>query len=109
MSVIMDVYSLIKDLKAEAEKSKNEELISKLIVIEKQVVDIDKTNQELQRKLDIREKMMYDENVMSFTLPQNPNIHYCSICYGKNEQLIPIINGKCRCCEERWLEAHKKE
>lgn len=104
----MEIYSLIQDLMNEAEKNKNEALYSNLITIEKQVNELDKENQSLKKQLDIREKMVYDEDAKSFTLPERPEKHYCSTCYGHSEKLIPMTNGDrgllCRVCEEIWMK-----
>ena len=106
MSAVMDIYSLIKDLTDEAEKNKNEQLISKLIFIEKQVNELDKENQELKKALDIQEKRIWDDGNMSFTLPGNPKVYYCSVCYGHGGRLIPMVDVygdgilRCKICEE---------
>lgn len=82
MSVVMDIYGLIRDLMTEAEKVKDDKLYSSLIDIKKQVNELDEENQRLKKQLDIREKMTYDEGAQSFILPDNPDIHYCSVCYA---------------------------
>ena len=113
MSAVMDIYSLIKDLMDEAEKNKNEQLVSKLIVIEKQVNELDKENQELKKALDIQENRIWDDNNMSFTLPENPKVHYCSVCYGHNGKLIPMWDLPkrglaCRVCDEIWMKGNQR-
>jgi hypothetical protein len=113
MSAVMDIYSLIKDLMDEAEKNKNEQLVSKLIVIEKQVNELDKENQELKKTLDIQEKRIWDDNNMSFTLPENSKVHYCSVCYGHSGKLIPMWDLPnrglvCRVCEEIWMKGNQR-
>ena len=60
MSVVMDIYGLIRDLMTEAEKVKDDKLYSSLIDIKKQVNELDEENQRLKKQLDIREKMTYD-------------------------------------------------
>lgn len=108
MSVVMDIYSLIRDLIEEAEKNKNDKIVSELISIKKQINEIDEENQELKKQLDIRNKMIYDETAVSFTLPENSSIHYCSVCYGQSGKLIPMsyVGDKlqCRICEEVWFK-----
>lgn len=90
MSVVMDIYGLIRDLMTEAEKVKDDKLYSSLIDIKKQVNELDEENQRLKKQLDIREKMTYDEGAQSFILPDNPDIHYCSVCYAHDGKMIPI-------------------
>ena len=108
MSVVTDIYSLIRDLLKEAEKAKNDTLYSKLIDIKKQVNALDEENQTLKKQLEIKENIVYSDDAKSFTLPSNPNIHYCSTCYGYNGKLIPMTNGDrgllCRICEEIWFK-----
>ena len=108
MSVVTDIYGLIRDLLTEAEKAKNDTLYSKLIDIKKQVNTLDEENQALKKQLEIKENMVYSEDAKFFTLPSNPNIHYCSTCYGYNGKLIPMTNGdrglRCRICEEIWVK-----
>ena len=108
MSVVTDIYSLIRDLLTEAEKAKNDTLYSKLIDIKKQVNTLDEENQTLKKQLEIKENMVYSDDAKSFTLPSNPNIHYCSTCYGYNGKLIPMTNSDrgllCRICEEIWFK-----
>lgn len=109
MSMVMDIYSLIRDLMTEAEKVKNDKLYSSLIDIKKQVNELDEENQRLKKQIDIREKMIYDEDAQSFTLPDNPDVHYCSVCYAYNGKMIPMLNNKerglqCRICEEVWMK-----
>lgn len=73
MSVVMDIYGLIRDLMTEAEKVKDDKLYSSLIDIKKQVNELDEENQRLKKQLDIREKMTYDEGAQSFILPDKSN------------------------------------
>lgn len=108
MSAVMDIYNLIKDLMTEAERASNEKLYSSLIDIKKQVNSLDEENQRLRKMLDIREKMVYDDDAQSFTLPENSEIHYCSVCYAHDGKLIPMAFSKdrgylCRICEEIWF------
>ena len=108
MSVVMDIYSLIKDLMGKAENAKDDKLYSSLIDIKKQVNELDEENQQLRRLLDIRNKMIYDEDAQSFTLSDKPDVHYCSVCYGHDGKMIPMLNKKenkfeCRICEEVWM------
>lgn len=102
MSAIKDIYDLIKDLLEEAETSKNESLMGKLITIEKSVYTMEKENQKLKEMLDIRKTMKYDESAETFTLPDNPNVHFCSICYGVKGKLVPTSKNDgtfhCRNC-----------
>ncbi len=109
MSVVMDIYGLIKDLMKKAENAKDDKLISSLIDIKKQVNELDDENQQLRRLLDIRDKMIYDEDAQSFTLSDKPDVHYCSVCYGHDGKMIPMANNKeggylCRICEEVWIK-----
>lgn len=109
MSVVMDIYGLIRDLMTEAEKVKDDKLYSSLIDIKKQVNELDEENQRLKKQLDIREKMTYDEGAQSFILPDNPDIHYCSVCYAHDGKMIPMANNTdrgylCRICEEVWMK-----
>ena len=105
----MDIYSLIKDLLNVAEKISNDELYSKLIDIKKQVNELDEENQRLNKLLDIRDKISYDEGAQSFTLSDTPNVHFCSVCYGHNGKLIPMTHIEnrgyvCRICDEIWFK-----
>ena len=109
MSVVMDIYSLIRDLMTEAEKVKDEKLYSSLIDIKKQVNELDEENQKLRKSLDIMEKMEYDEGAQSFTLRDNPKVHYCSVCYAYSGKTIPMSYDEergflCRICEEVWMK-----
>lgn len=109
MSIVTDIYNLIRDLMNEAEKRNDNELYSKLIDIKKQLNELDEENQRLKRTLDISEKMQYDEGAQSFSLSDNPDVHYCSICYGYNGTMIPMMNIKdrglvCRVCDEIWFK-----
>ena len=79
MSVVMDIYGLIRDLMTEAEKVKDDKLYSSLIDIKKQVNELD------------------------------PDIHYCSVCYAHDGKMIPMANNTdrgylCRICEEVWMK-----
>ena len=106
MSAVMEIYSLIKDLMVEAEKVHNDKLYSDLIDIKKQVNELDEENQRLKEQLRIKGQITYDDNGQSFTLVDNPKIHYCAVCYGNNSKLIPMMNSNgvytCRICEEIW-------
>lgn len=109
MSVVMDIYGLIRDLMTEAEKVKDDKLYSSLIDIKKQVNELDEENQRLKKQLDIREKMTYDEGAQSFILPDIPDIHYCSVCFAHDGKMIPMANNTdrgylCRICEEVWMK-----
>ena len=112
MSVVMDIYSLICDLIDEAEKNKNDKIVSELISIKKQVSEMDEERQELKKQLDVRNKMVYADDAISFTLPENSSIHYCAVCYGYNGRLIPMsyVGDKlqCRICEEVWFKGIKR-
>jgi len=108
MSVVMDIYSLIKDLMNKAEDASDDKLYSSLIDIKKQVNELDEENQKLRKLLDIRDEMIYDEEAQSFTLPNKPDVHYCSVCYAHDGKMIPMVNNKergyiCRICEEVWM------
>ena len=50
MSVVMDIYGLIRDLMTEAEKVKDDKLYSSLIDIKKQVNELDEENQRLKKQ-----------------------------------------------------------
>lgn len=109
MSVVMEIYSLIRDLMTEAERVKDDKLYSSLIDIKKQVNELDEENQRLRKLLDVKEKMIYDEGSQSFTLPDNPEVHYCSVCYAHDGKMIPMSNNTgqgfmCRICEEVWMK-----
>lgn len=109
MSVVMDIYGLIRDLMTEAEKAKDDKLYSRLIDIKKQVNELDEENQGLKKQLDIRDKIIYDKGAQSFTLPDNSEVHYCSVCYAHDGKMIPVAYIKergfqCRICEEVWMK-----
>lgn len=105
MSTIMDIYTLVKDLIHEARSAKNEELVSKLIDIKSVINDLVDENKQLAEKLRIKDNMVYSEDCRYFTLPDKPNIHYCSVCYGYEGKLIPMDKHEnryhCRICWER--------
>lgn len=107
MIPVTDIYNLIKELMNEAEKVKNDSLYSSLINIEKQVYDMDMENRKLKEQLDIRNNSVYDEKTNVYILPNKPNIKYCAVCYGSENKLIPINNGKCRKCEENWIRINR--
>ena len=105
-----DLLDLILKLKQEAKAKKNEELYEKLIEIYDGVDELRSENRQLTERLNLRYNITYNEDNTAFTINDSDNkVPYCSVCYGKDEKLIPITKGKCRVCEERWLEAHNKE
>ncbi len=109
MSVVLDIYNLLRDLMTEADKRKDHKLYDSLFEIKKQINELEEENKQLREKLDIRDKMVYDEGAKSFTLPDKPNVHYCSICYAHDGKMIPMFINKergfmCRICEEVWMK-----
>lgn len=111
MDMISSLYDLIKTAFEEARKKKQTELAEKILDIEIKVKELADENERLHKELDIVNNMIYDNNGESFTLPNNPNIHYCSVCYGHSKKLIPMVlsnteEGKylCRICNEIWFD-----
>lgn len=108
MSLVKEIADLCIALRDEAKKEKNLDLVEKAINIEVKVKELSDENDELRKQLDITSKIKYDDNSASFILINNPNVHYCSTCYGQNNKLIPMIvttdgKYKCRICEEIWM------
>ena len=113
MSIVMDIYTLLKDLMEEAEKASNDDLYSQLIDIKKQVNALDEENQRLKEKLTIRGNIKFDLDAQSFTLPDYPDVHFCSVCYAHDGNLIPMadVEGRglsCRICNEIWFNKQSR-
>ena len=108
MFSIGDITTLIQGAIDLASKKMNDQVVGKLIEIERQVNELYKENHRLQEKLDIRKKMVYDKDARSFTLPEHPNIHYCSVCYGADEKLIPMWDNSGVLVCEKCVQNRKR-
>ena len=107
MSIVKELSDLCISLRNEARQNKLYDLADKIYLIQDKVKELENENEELHKQLDIQNKIKYDDGARSFIL-DNKDIHYCSICYGQNRKLIPMVDlgdGKLRCriCEEIWM------
>ena len=112
---IKNVIDLIKEVISIAKKYQNFELQQNLCDIQQKIYEMQEENMALKQKLEIQKNIIYDEDGQTFTLKDSPDLHYCSICYGRSNKLIPTMKNihenqlnkyVCRICEEIW---HGKE
>lgn len=105
------IYEAIKDVASIVRKSDNIDLYKKLLDISSDALDLQNKVYELtEENHNLRNKLNEKKNVIRHTdglyitfANDNPDIKYCSICWGNDNKLIQLSNeGQCRICEERW-------
>ena len=114
MSVVTDIYQLIKDLIDEAKEQKNIELVDKLIDIKLAVSELKDENVSLKKKLEIQDDIERHIEGNYITLKSDSlKIKYCSTCWGKDGKFIQLMDeiestvypNKCPVCFNNWLKA----
>ena len=113
MSVVTDVYQLIKDLIEEAKKTKNDSMVRQLIDIKLALSDLQDENKKLKEQLEQQQQIVRHSDGNYITLKDDElNIQYCSTCWGREKVLIQldaeeVRSGLPRCpiCFNNWLRA----
>lgn len=112
--MVMDLYSLVRDLIDEAKKQKNLELVDKLIDLKLAISEVQDENESLKKKLDIVNQVERHEDGNYITLKNDSlKIKYCSTCWGEEQKLIQLGHSfddderypKCAICFNNWLRA----
>ena len=114
MGPIRDIYTLIRDLIDEAKKQKFYELADKLIDIKLAVSELQEENEKLKKRISLNERIIRHVDGNYVTLKdENPEIKYCSTCWGKEGKLIQLDEGwdnydevpKCPECRNALIRA----
>mgnify|MGYP002613642110 CR=1 FL=1 len=113
MSVVTDVYQLIKDLIEEAKKTKNDSMVRQLIDIKLALSDLQDENKKLKEQLEQQEQIVRHSDGNYITLKDDElHIQYCSTCWGKEKMLIQLNEEdndsglpRCPICFNNWLKA----
>ena len=111
----MSFYDAFKDAIDIAQKADNIDLYRKLLDLSRDALDLQNENYKLtEENVRLKKKLAEDQNIVRhseasyITLKdEEPQIHYCAICWGSDHKLIQMVNGRCFVCEKKWLEAHK--
>lgn len=89
--MIMDLYSLVRDLIEEAKEQKNLSLVEKLIDIKLAISELQDENEALKKKLEAKEKIIRHSDGNYITLENDDQqIKYCSMCWGNEQKLIQL-------------------
>ena len=110
----MGLFESIKDVAGIAQKADNIDLYRKLLDIESQALelqdDLSKAHREISRlkdELSVKKDIVRHEDGLYITLKGNDDIRYCSTCWGADEKLIQLYEGRCIVCETKWRGASK--
>ena len=115
--MIMDLYSLVRDLINEAKEQKNLSLVEKLIDIKIAISELHDENEELKRKLELKDEIVRHIEGNYITLKNDElQIMYCSTCWGNDQKLIQLCekgsrpNGYplCPICCNALIKARNK-
>lgn len=89
--MIMDLYSLVRDLIEEAREQKNLSLVEKLIDIKLAISELQDENETLKKKLELQDEIVRHTEENYITL-KNDGLHikYCSTCWGNEQKLIQL-------------------
>lgn len=103
MSTVFEIYSLTKDLIAEARQQKNMELAEKLLDIQELIFELREENDELKKKIkvleeaeDVKSDLEQLENglyVRKSEREQGKKITYCPACYVDTKKLYPVVKA----------------
>lgn len=108
------IYEAIKDVATIAQKADNIDLYKKLLDISSDALDLQnkvfeltEENKELRNKLNEKDTVIRHADGLYITFANaDPEIRYCSTCWGKDNKLIQLNEGnRCRVCEERWHQS----
>jgi hypothetical protein len=111
------IYEAIKDVATIAQKADNIDLYKKLLDISSDALDLQnkvfeltEENKELRNRLNEKEAVIRHADGLYITFASdNPEIRYCSTCWGKDNKRIQLNDdGRCRICEERWHQSFAK-
>lgn len=117
LSMIMDLYSLVRDLINEAREQKNLALVEKLIDIKLAISDLQDENKELKDKLEIKDEVVRHTEGNYITLKNDSlQIKYCATCWGNDQKLIQLCENdnypsgfpQCPNCLATFLKARNK-
>ena len=112
MGVVVDVYTLTKDLITEAKKQKNMDLVEKLLYIQELIFELREENASLKKKVesleeseDVKNDLEQLDNGLLFRISEKENgkqILYCPACYVDSKKLYPIVRtiGNARQCSK---------
>lgn len=110
--MVMDLYSLVRDLIDEAKKQKNLELVDKLIDLKLAVSELQDENDSLKKQMEVIDQVERHKDGNYITLKDDSlKIRYCSTCWGKDKTLIQLGNKRndglpqCPVCYNAWLKA----
>lgn len=114
MSMVMDVYELIRDLIEEAKEAQNANMVNQLIDIKLALLDIQEENKKLKKQLERQEQIERHPDCDYITLKDDGlHIQYCSTCWGNEGKLIQLRENReigkgfprCPICFNNWLSA----
>ena len=115
--MIMDLYSLVRDLINEAREQKNLALVEKLIDIKLAISELQEENASLKKSLEIQNEIVRHTDGNYITLKNDElQIKYCSTCWGNERKLIQLFEEnkypseypQCPNCLASFLRARNK-
>ncbi|MBQ3512538.1 MAG: hypothetical protein IJA32_01890 [Lachnospiraceae bacterium] len=106
MSIVEDIYNLLKELKGLSDKYKDEKMSGKLFEIQNKFYELKEENEllktrifelenvkELEQDLELLSNGLY---IRKSEKEQGKNIYYCSSCFNNHKKLYPIVTGSLR-------------
>lgn len=115
--MVMDLYSLVRDLIDEAQKQKNLEFVDKLIDLKLAISEIQDENELLKKQLNDIDQIERHADANYITLKNDSlKIKYCTTCWGKNKILIQLNENneldefypKCPICLNDFIAARNR-
>lgn len=106
MSIVSEIYELLKELKGLSDKYKDEKMSNKVLEIQSKFYELKEENESLKSKILELESIKELEQDLEL-LPnglyirksekeQGKNIYYCSSCFHNYKKLYPIVSGSLR-------------
>jgi hypothetical protein len=106
MSLIGEIYDLIKDTRGLVEKYHDKEISEKLVEIHGKLIDLQSENESLKRRInELETSAVVDDDlemmdkgwyIRKSEQTAGKNIRYCVACYQNTGKLYPITQGSMR-------------
>ena len=111
----MGLYEGIKDAIGLAQKADNADLIKQLLDLGSQALEMQdeirklkEENAELRKANDLESRIIRHKDFYITLRDDEQEIHYCPTCWGKDHNLIQLLDtDRCVECERKWREANR--
>lgn len=106
MSIVSEVYEILKDLKSLSDKHKDKEILNKVLELQGKFYELREENESLKSKIaefENTSELEKDLELLSNGLfirksekEAGKEIRYCAACFRNHHKLYPIVQGNLR-------------